>query len=305
MLGGLDTGWFVSLEQSCAHSLVDNCHGGVHYLCPAVSWRPPSGITMNWPYYYPMRGPWHQNFPLGYKYSFISDMYLKLFLTLIGHFIDFWGFLLWETCSYVFLVLSHNNNYGSDLRRCRRPSWFNVCILSQLKVTPSTTVQILTDPRFGKHTPQPIKPLDFIHILLVGFPCQHKLLINGTVSVLTATGCSMQRLWTMTLRRGWKALHNVYNKVWRVAWQRNVHNGTALWRCSFCPCRPERPPIVLVWFSFLGLLTRVKQGPSTTNPPALSTGSAKWLFQKKREREKTSKRTSRVKRCARPHVGVM
>lgn len=170
------------------------------------------------------------------------------------------GFLLRCICSFVRILPKERQWHYV----CKFDVFFvSMCVSSVFKR--DTSCHRLDN--HPKSTPQAIKPLDRGEILLVGFPCQHKLLINDKVSILTAIGRYMQSLYTMALCRGWKALHNVYNKVWRVAWQRNVHNETALWRCSFCQIRAEKAPIVLIWFSFLGLLTPVKWGSNATTIP--------------------------------------
>lgn len=76
-------------------------------------------------------------------------------------------------------------------------------------------------------------------------------------------------MWTMALCWGWTAPYNVYNKVWRVAGQQNVHNETAQWRCSLCQCQAERTAFVHIWLSFSGHLTWAKWGPSCTITPFL------------------------------------
>ncbi len=72
------------------------------------------------------------------------------------------------------------------------------------------------------------------------------------------------RMWTMALCWGWTAPYNVYNKVWRVAWQQNRHNETAQWRCSLC----QHQAFVPIWLSFSGHLTWAKWRPSCTITPS-------------------------------------
>lgn len=65
--------WFVTPEQSSGYSLVDSCHGGIHYLCPAVSCRPPLWDLHEFTLLLSYQGVWQWKFPHGYKYSLFLD----------------------------------------------------------------------------------------------------------------------------------------------------------------------------------------------------------------------------------------